>query len=126
MCCPDKLMNRETAEMALAGLITKVNDLDPENVIEVVASTFDVTPDEILGKGRSREVVLPRQIVMFLLRTDGEMEFLKIGQVLGRDHTTIMYGCDKITERLKQNGSLECTLRDIRTKLGEVLVRDPV
>lgn len=119
-------LSKETAEMALVGLIAKVNDLDPENVIAVVASTFGVTPEEILGKGRSREVVLPRQIVMFLLRADGEMEFLKIGQFLGRDHTTIMYGCEKIEELLIQDRSLECSVSDIRTKLGTVLVRDPV
>lgn len=77
-----------------------------KDVIEAVSRFYDIEMKDILGKGRQKELVMPRQISMFLLREEINASFPTIGQELGgRDHTTAMHACNKISKEIKDNGN---------------------
>ena len=78
-----------------------------ESVQRVVAEHFSLTVDDLRSERRTQTVVFPRQIAMYLSRELTDMSLPKIGQLFGgRDHTTIHYGHDKITKRLRDDRSL--------------------
>lgn len=72
--------------------------LVPTDVVNVVAKYFSVGKRELLGASRAKPIAVPRQILMYLLRTSLSLPYQEVGRVLGgRDHTTIMHGVEKIT-----------------------------
>lgn len=64
--------------------------LTPERIVQNVAEFFGIKPDDILGKAQTRDCVLPRQISMHLCRMQLKMPFVKIGDLFGKDHSTVM------------------------------------
>lgn len=103
---------------ALADLLPHRKEVVPDDVVRKVAESFGVAVDRILSRERSREVALPRQIAMYLLREESNISLPQIGEALGgRDHTTIMYGCDKITDLLERDDHLRRQVIDIRQQL---------
>jgi chromosomal replication initiator protein len=108
----------QLVESALVDLLPRRNEVKPEEVVRRVADVFGVEVDRLLGRGRSREVVLPRQIVMYLLREEANYSLPQIGEALGgRDHTTVMYGCDKINDMLERDDRLRRQVIEIREQL---------
>ncbi len=92
--------------------------LDPDRVVKTVANFFSLALDDLLGHRRNKELVYPRQIVMYLLRTELAYSFPKIGKELGgKDHTTIIHGCDKITRELTRNETLQKEVSLIKEQL---------
>jgi chromosomal replication initiator protein len=98
-----KLTNSEVdvamAEKALSNIVfgTVKRAVSVDYIKEVVAREFSVTIDDIVGKQRTASVALARQICMFLSRKLMNMPYPKIGEQFGgRDHSTIMHGCEKI------------------------------
>jgi chromosomal replication initiator protein len=88
-----------TAQLTIASAKQLLNDLiaveeeaamTPDEIIHCVAEHFGVLPEDILGKAKTRDSVLPRQIAMHLCRTQLEIPFLRIGALFGRDHSTVM------------------------------------
>lgn len=105
-------------EIALADLLPRRSDVEPEEVLKSVAAAFDVEVDRMLSRDRSRDVALPRQIVMYLLREESNISLPMIGETLGgRDHTTVMYGCDKIADLLERDDRLRRQVIEIRENL---------
>lgn len=89
-----------------------------KDVIKTVCDFYDVGLDEMINQCRRKEVVKPRQIAMFLLREELRSSYPAIGAKLGnRDHTTVMYACDKINKELVEDLSLQEELRLIRERL---------
>ncbi len=114
----DANLDRSVIEAALAELVDRPPALTAERIIATVAHHFDVMEDELLGPRRSRKVSLPRQVAMYLLREETGESLPKIGEALGgRDHTTIMYGCERITEMLETDDRLRSQLVAIRSAL---------
>jgi chromosomal replication initiator protein len=108
----------ELVDSALADMLPQRRDLAPDRILEVVATTFGIDVERILARDRSRQVALPRQIAMYLLREEAQISLPQIGEVLGgRDHTTIMYGCDKVAELIEQDDRLRRQVVDIRDQL---------
>jgi chromosomal replication initiator protein len=105
-------------ESALADLLPRRNEVQPDQIVNVVAKTFGLTMERILGRDRSREVALPRQIAMYLLREDANISLPQIGTTLGgRDHTTVMYGCEKVADLLERDDRLRRQMIEIREKI---------
>ncbi len=105
-------------EIALADLLPRRSDVEPDEVLKSVADAFDVEVDRMLSRDRSRAVALPRQIVMYLLREESNISLPMIGETLGgRDHTTVMYGCDKIADLLERDDRLRRQVIEIRENL---------
>ncbi len=88
------------------------------DVVEKVARYFDVDPSSIYEKTRRKEIVKPRQLIMYILREDFQVSYPAIGQKLGgRDHTTVIHSCEKIKSDLKSNSELEEEITQIRLLL---------
>jgi chromosomal replication initiator protein len=110
-------MTPQLAEVALADLLPQRGDVKPDAVVDVVARTFNLTVERLLSPDRSRNVALPRQIAMYLMR-ETNISLLQIGQALGgRDHTTVMYACDKVADMLERDDQLRRQVVQIRNKL---------
>ena len=105
-------------ETALADLLPRRNEVQPDQIIDAVAKTYNVTIDRILGRDRSRVVALPRQIAMYLLREEAHISLPQIGNALGgRDHTTVMYGCEKVADMLERDDRMRRQLIEIREQI---------
>jgi chromosomal replication initiator protein len=88
------------------------------DVVDKVARYFDIDQASIYEKTRRKEIVKPRQIIMFLLREDFQVSYPAIGKKLGgRDHTTVIHSCEKIKSELKSNQELEEEISQIRLLL---------
>ena len=112
--CP---MTVETAEMALAEMLSRPTTLTVDEIVEQVADYYNLSPEALRGRGRSKQVAVPRQIAMFLAREETQASFPQIGAALGRDHTTILYGYEKIKEQIERDDSLRRDTLNIRERL---------
>jgi chromosomal replication initiator protein len=102
---------------SFAPTITK-RTVTPRVLIETVTTYFEISMDEILGKSRERRLAFPRQIAMYLLREEAKCSYPSIGdQIGGRDHTTAMHACDKISTMLKTDEQLKRDLALLREKI---------
>jgi len=89
-----------------------------EEVIRRVSQYYEVPEKNILEKTRKKEVVKPRQVIMYLLREEFNVSFPTIGEKLGgRDHTTVIHSCEKIKTDLKNSPALEQELDHVRSLL---------
>ncbi len=96
----------------------KRHPVHSEKIIEVVSGYYHIAPDELIGQCRRKDIVKPRQVVMYLLRKDSGSSFPSIGTTLGgRDHTTAMHACEKIEKALQHDDVLQQELSLIRQKL---------
>lgn len=93
--------------------------LSPKQIIKIVADYFHVNETEVLGASREKRLVVPRQIIMYLMRTEFNTSFPNIGQELGgRDHTTVMHACLKIENIIKNNqDNLKQTMEALKEKM---------
>ncbi len=111
-------MSLDLIDLALADMLPQRNSVLPRDLIRTVANAFDISEENILGRNRSRNFALPRQIAMYLLREELNLSLPQIGKELGgRDHTTIMYGCEKIADLYERDDKLRRQIIGIREKL---------
>ncbi len=92
--------------------------IKPEEVLETVSQFFNIPHQRLLSAERSREVALPRQIAMYLLHKEAQCSLPQVGELLGgRDHTTVLYGCEKIEDLLERDEQLRRKVNQIREQL---------
>jgi len=97
----------ETVSLILNGHLEEDKSLSPEKVIESVAKFFNLSPEDLKSSSRDREVTFARQMAMYLLRDCLSLSFPQIAKLLGgRDHTTVVYGCEKISRLLRTDESI--------------------
>lgn len=100
--------------------LSRARGLNPLRVIETVSEFFNLKPDEVTGSRRYKELVYPRQLVMYLLRHELSYSYPKIGKELGgKDHTTIMHGVEKIEKELARNSNIQYDLSQLKEKLHQ-------
>ena len=119
MIVPDKV-DLEFANEALKDFVNKniYSENNIQNIQKAVADFYNITVDDLKGKKRSANIAYPRQIGMYLSRMLTDETFPRIGlEFGGRDHSTVIHACDKITEELKTNLALEGQLKEIRNKM---------
>lgn len=93
----------------------KTRILNPNQILESVNKYFKISLDQITGPRRQKELVLPRQIAMFLIYEECKTPFEKIGEMLGgRDHTTIMHGVDKIKEMVARDREVQRLVFEVK------------
>jgi chromosomal replication initiator protein len=108
----------QLVETALADMLPRRSEVQPDEIIRRVAEAFGISMEGMLGRDRSRGVALPRQIAMYLMREEANISLPQIGEVLGgRDHTTVMYGCDKVTEMLEQDDRLRRQVIELKERI---------
>ncbi|TFH36921.1 MAG: chromosomal replication initiator protein DnaA [Anaerolineales bacterium] len=105
-------------EMALGELAARSGSVTADDIIAAVAHRFHVDEDLLLSRDRSKEIAHARQVAMYLIREETSTSLPKIGVVLGgRDHSTIMYGCEKIGDQLETDEGLRRDVMAIREQL---------
>lgn len=111
-------LSLQLVNVALADLLPQRDKLEPSQVLFAVANAFGVGTERMLGRDRSREVALPRQVAMYLMREEANISLPQIGAAIGgRDHTTVMYGCDKVADLIERDDRLRRQLIQIREQL---------
>jgi len=89
-----------------------------KDIVKIVSDFYSIEPDSIYEKTRRKEIIRPRQIIMYLLREDFSVSYPSIGQKLGgRDHTTVIHSCEKIKRDIKEDHTLSQEINQIRNLL---------
>jgi chromosomal replication initiator protein len=94
------------------------HSLTPDKIVEAVAKYYGVPSDQLRGKARDKQIVLPRQIAMYLMREETEAPLLRIGEALGgRDHSTVLHGCEKIEREMAESDDFRRDVSALRESL---------
>ena len=113
-------MTIETAKAAMASLATDIRQrrVSIDDVINAVAEHYHIEVGDLKGKQRDKHIVAPRHMAMYLIRQETEASLLEIGQALGgRDHSTVLHACEKITREVNENTALRKEVLAIRQQL---------
>jgi chromosomal replication initiator protein len=109
-------INRKLAEIVLRDFIsTEATHVSAETIISRTASYFNVTQDEITGPSRSRTIANARQIAMFLCRELTDLSLPKLAQLFRRDHTTVLYGEQKIRKLMAEKHTIYNQVTELTT-----------
>jgi chromosomal replication initiator protein len=109
----------------VSALLGKTNEsvipkriVKPKEIIRAVALHYSLKINQLTGPKRDRPIVVPRQILMYLLRTELDTSLVEIGRLLGgRDHTTVIHGVDKVTKLLPKSEDLRVDIAGIKKRL---------
>ncbi len=113
---PTLTMATEALDILIKAKSTAQDDYT--NALSVICSFYHIEMSDLIGKSRNAKYVLPRHIAMYVLKNHYHLTFTKIGSILnGRDHATIMHGCDNIEEELKTNSELKLAIEAILKKV---------
>ncbi len=119
LLCQAELKGKELTMVDVRNYIK--NNIKPKktvavkDVVRVISDFYNIKEESIYEKTRHKEVIRPRQIIMYILREDFNISYPSIGQKLGgRDHTTVIHSCEKIKNDLKNDQNLVEELSQIR------------
>lgn len=114
-------ITKEFAQRVLKDLLQQPSGvISSKKVLRVVATYFNLEESDLLGSKRIKELVYPRQLIMYFLRDKLRQSFPQIGEILGgKDHTTIMYGVTKIENQKKKDPTVEKDIKNILNLLYE-------
>ncbi|MCG2700609.1 chromosomal replication initiator protein DnaA [Candidatus Parcubacteria bacterium] len=107
----------DTTKTILNGIISnfQTNKTSPKTIIDAVSKFYDVSLKDLTGKSRKKELVMPRQIVMYLMREEINSSYPTIGTELGgRDHTTAMHACNKISKNIESDERIKNEIESIK------------
>lgn len=101
--------------------VKNTHNINPDQILEIVNKYFGVNKSDILGPRRQKELVVPRQIIMFLIHEQCKVPFEKIGEILGgRDHTTIMHGVNKIRLEINRDREVQRMVMEVKQQLNSI------
>jgi chromosomal replication initiator protein len=107
----------ELAQAVLSNVLynPKKRQVTPERIAMAVADYYGVQMEALKGQKRDKAIVTPRQVAMFLMRQETDVSLLRIGAELGgRDHSTVLHACDKITRESAVNDELRREIAAVR------------
>jgi len=121
--CQSQLKKRELSLTEVRDLIKNSSKpkklISTKEVIKIVSDFYNIEEASIYEKTRRKDIIRPRQVVMYLLREDFSISFPSIGQKIGgRDHTTVIHSCEKIKNELKIDSSLNQEINQLRALLN--------
>lgn len=113
-------VNDENAGRAIQALIHSRDEYipSPEIIIEETAKYYSMDPKVILGNSRMREIVLARQVSIYLIRSITNLSLPEIGKVFGQHHTTVMHSLEKMEKLMKEDRELSEITRDIKSNIN--------
>ena len=114
-------INLELAKEALKNIISpdEKKVITPEYILDTVSEHFHVSKDDIKGSKRNAEIVLPRQIAMYLCRKMTQIKYKELGTLLGgKDHSTIIHGCKTIEDEIATNDNIRNTVDILIKKIN--------
>lgn len=106
------------AQGLFGSLKSRPKHITPKQIVEKASKHFQIPVEDIVGPKRDKDIVCPRQIAMYLLRSELHMSFPKIAAELGRkDHTTAIHSVEKIERELQFDLSLKQHVEEIKERL---------
>jgi chromosomal replication initiator protein len=123
---------RAVAYISISGLPMNVENIapilnppaqrvqaSPETILMTVSDAFNISAEDLKGSSRRREISWARQIGMYLMRQHTDLSLPRIGEEFGgKDHTTVMYSCDKIAQLRESDATLAQTLRQLSDRIN--------
>ncbi len=106
-----------TAEQAIKDMITpdSPRTITPELILDTVAKYYNTTKEAIVSQKRNKQIVIPRQVAMYICREETDVPLTEIGKVMGnRDHTTVIHGHDKVAKDLSTDPTLKDDIEKIK------------
>lgn len=116
-----RTIDTQLVEDALRDILT-VRDpkrITGDVIIKAVSAYYSVSVEDIKSQKRKREIALPRQVAMYLTREMTPLSLPAIGDVFGRDHTTVMHSCDKIAEMVRTSPEMSAAIADLKKDISE-------
>jgi chromosomal replication initiator protein len=124
-------LNRSIAYISISGLpmtidniapmlnpVTEAVEVSPQDIMQIVSDNFKIPIDDLKSNSRRREISVARQVGMYLMRQHTDLSLPKIGEVFGgKDHTTVLYSCDKISQMKDTNPDMARTVRQLGEKI---------
>ncbi|HYY54809.1 MAG TPA: chromosomal replication initiator protein DnaA, partial [Candidatus Dormibacteraeota bacterium] len=110
----------ELAQQILQNVLynPKRQQVTPEKIVETVARYYGIEAELLRGKARDKQIVRPRQVAMYLMREETDAPLLRIGEALGgRDHSTVLHGCEKIERELGEDEEFRHEVTSLREML---------
>ena len=112
------LPTKKNVEKILEKIFQPKRTVNFKKILNTVSEFYDLNPDQIFSKCRKKELVKPRQIIMYLLKEELGFAYSTIAEKLGnRDHTTVLYACQKISKEIQKNPLLEEEISQIKNRL---------
>ncbi|BCX15439.1 MAG: chromosomal replication initiator protein DnaA [Candidatus Parcubacteria bacterium] len=93
--------------------------ITPKKIIKIICEHYDIKEEDVFKKTRTKNLVEIRQFLIYLLREISQLSYTSIGQILKKDHTTIIYSYEKIVEKIKNKPELNQELETIKSKIIE-------
>jgi chromosomal replication initiator protein len=110
--------NLAIASGLLGSVKSRPKHISAKQIVERTARHFQVTVDEILGSKRDKDIVVPRQVAMYILRSELHLSFPKIARELGRkDHTTAIHSVEKIEKEMHLDNDIRNAVAEIKDYL---------
>lgn len=111
--------SRAMAAKALSHVFTPLEiKVEMKDVLRTVAARYGLQAELLRGSGRMREVVVPRQIAMYLIRDLTSHSLPEIGSFFDRDHSTVMHAIARVTENLQKDSGLTLTIDELKRQLS--------
>ena len=106
---------------SLKEVVEQNKKTEPDTIITCICKYYNIKKEDIIGKKKTKEIVEPRQIAMYLMTEIlPDIPLVSIGEIFGgRDHTTVIHARDKITESLKINSDLKTQINDLKTLIND-------
>ncbi len=114
-------INDENASRAIRELIRTKDEFipSPDVIVEETAKFYDLNPKTIMGQSRKADIVLARQVSMYIIRSITNLSLPEVGKFFGQHHTTVMHSVEKIEKALGTNGELKEVIRDIKGNVND-------
>jgi len=113
---------KKNAEKILKKILQPKKIINFKKILNTVSEFYDLDPNQIVSKCRKKELVKPRQIIMYLSKEELGFAYSTIAEKLGnRDHTTVLYACQKISKEIQKNPVLEEEINQIKSRLYKTL-----
>lgn len=114
-------INDENASRAIRELIRNKDEFvpSPDVIVEETAKFYDLDPKTIMGQSRKADIVLARQVSMYIIRSITNLSLPEVGKFFGQHHTTVMHSVEKIEKTLSTNGELKEVIRDIKANVND-------
>ena len=111
-------VTRALAEQTLQDFFTTDVEIKPTDIISQVAKYFHLTFEDLVGKSRTKNVAVPRQIAMYLAKNYTDFSTSKIGKFIGnKDHATVLHACKTVKGQLEVDKSFQAEVQEIESLL---------
>lgn len=111
------VVSMELVQQITKEIIDSEKAYAPEYIIAKIADYYNITPEEVVGKGKTTNVVNARQMAIYLIRKLTGLTLEQIGEAMNRDHSTVLHSIRKVEESLAKDPDMADTIRDITANI---------